>query len=43
VHNDQPTVPVPHGALRFAQEYWVDEESMYMKDWSKSESAGAEG
>jgi len=42
LHNDHPTVPLPRGALRFAREYWFEDESLHMKDWSAPESAGAE-
>jgi len=38
LHNDEPNVPLPRGALRFYREYWIDGEHLIMKDWSASES-----
>jgi len=38
LHNDRPTVPLGHGTLRFAREYWLDEESLQMRNWSATPS-----
>jgi hypothetical protein len=34
LHNREPNVPLPMGALHFYREYWIDGEHLMMKDWS---------
>lgn len=34
LHNIDPRVPLPLGAMRFYREYWADGDYLAMKDWS---------
>lgn len=34
LHNYEPNVPLSLGTLRFAREYWIDDEHLTLKDWS---------
>lgn len=43
LHNHEPTIPLPLGALRFGREYWVDGDSLHMRDWAEPEPASVEG
>lgn len=36
LHNFNPNVPLPLGALRFYREYWIAGESLNVKDWSQA-------
>lgn len=36
LHNDQPNIALPRGKLRFALEYWIENEYLCSRDWSKT-------
>jgi hypothetical protein len=42
LHNDEPNVPLPRGALRFGREYWIEGDSLHMKNWAEAGSASTE-
>jgi hypothetical protein len=38
LHNDSPNVPLPLKTLRFAREYWCDDENLNITDWRAKQS-----